>query len=331
MRSTRASAATASSSRGTCDASRARTSSARRPSTWCCDRSDAAPQPAVADADDRRALRDRGARASTTTCASPTRRWRGRWRDAVADALERCSRRGAGRRGLRRVTVRLRLRETRRHRGGPVSRIREIELFLVELPLVRPFRVSFGTSTGKECVLARVRTDDAEGWGECVADDGYPGFSGEWNEGVVDPAARCARAGAAARRRRHDRHGRGSPSLRARQPDGEGDPGRRGARRGAASLGTSLASTSGRTSASVACGVSIGIADTHRRAPRAGRRPSRAGLPADQAQDHAGHRRRAGGGDPRRPPRHPAVGRRQRGVLARRTSSCSARSTRSTS
>ena len=53
-----------------------------------------------------------------------------------------------------------------------MSRIREIELFLVELPLVRPFRVSFGTSTGKECVLARVRTDDAEGWGECVADDG---------------------------------------------------------------------------------------------------------------------------------------------------------------
>ena len=65
-----------------------------------------------------------------------------------------------------------------------MSRVREIELYLVELPLVRPFRTSFGTSTGKECVLARVRTDDAEGWGECVADDGYPGFSGEWNEGA---------------------------------------------------------------------------------------------------------------------------------------------------
>jgi len=65
-----------------------------------------------------------------------------------------------------------------------VTRIRAIDLYLIELPLVRPFRVSFGTSTGKECVLARVRTDDAEGWGECVADDGFPGFSGEWNEGV---------------------------------------------------------------------------------------------------------------------------------------------------
>ena len=65
-----------------------------------------------------------------------------------------------------------------------MSTIHEIELFLVEMPLVRPFRVSFGISTGKQCVLARVRTDDAEGWGECVADDGYPGFSGEWNEGV---------------------------------------------------------------------------------------------------------------------------------------------------
>src|SRR3954451_15796817 len=66
-----------------------------------------------------------------------------------------------------------------------MTRVESIELFLIELPLVRPFRVSFGTSTAKECVLARVRLDDgADGWGECVADDGFPGFSGEWNEGA---------------------------------------------------------------------------------------------------------------------------------------------------
>jgi O-succinylbenzoate synthase len=65
-----------------------------------------------------------------------------------------------------------------------VSRVESIELSLIEMPLVRPFRVSFGTSTGKQCVLARVRLGGVDGWGECVADDGFPGFSGEWNEGA---------------------------------------------------------------------------------------------------------------------------------------------------
>jgi O-succinylbenzoate synthase len=37
--------------------------------------------------------------------------------------------------------------------------------------------------THKECVLARVETDDAVGWGECVAGP-EPDFSEEWNEGV---------------------------------------------------------------------------------------------------------------------------------------------------
>jgi o-succinylbenzoate synthase len=62
-------------------------------------------------------------------------------------------------------------------------KVRRVELRLVGLPLVRPFRTSFGTSTEKVCVLARVETDDAEGWGECVADI-EPGFSEEFNEGA---------------------------------------------------------------------------------------------------------------------------------------------------
>ena len=61
-----------------------------------------------------------------------------------------------------------------------MSRVMEIELIHVGLPLKHPFRTSFGVSTAKECILARLRTDAAEGWGECVADDGHPGFSGEW-------------------------------------------------------------------------------------------------------------------------------------------------------
>ena len=62
-------------------------------------------------------------------------------------------------------------------------KVRRIELRMVGLPLVRPFRTSFGTSTEKVCVLVRVDTDDAEGWGECVADI-EPGFSEEFNEGA---------------------------------------------------------------------------------------------------------------------------------------------------
>jgi O-succinylbenzoate synthase len=62
-------------------------------------------------------------------------------------------------------------------------RIREVELRLVGLPLLRPFRTSFGVSTEKVCILVRVRTDDALGWGECVADI-EPGFSEEFNEGA---------------------------------------------------------------------------------------------------------------------------------------------------
>ena len=64
-----------------------------------------------------------------------------------------------------------------------MSRVRTVELMMVELPLVRPFRTSFGEMSDKRCVLVRVETDDAEGWGECVADR-QPDFSGEFNEGA---------------------------------------------------------------------------------------------------------------------------------------------------
>jgi O-succinylbenzoate synthase len=64
-----------------------------------------------------------------------------------------------------------------------VTRVRAIELRLVGIPLVRPFRTSFGVETEKVCVLARVETDDAEGWGECVTGPD-PGFSEEFNEGA---------------------------------------------------------------------------------------------------------------------------------------------------
>jgi O-succinylbenzoate synthase len=64
-----------------------------------------------------------------------------------------------------------------------VTRVRSVELRLVGLPLVRPFRTSFGETTHKECVIARVETDEAVGWGECVASE-RPDFSEEWNAGA---------------------------------------------------------------------------------------------------------------------------------------------------
>jgi o-succinylbenzoate synthase len=47
--------------------------------------------------------------------------------------------------------------------------IEAVELRRVALPLVVPFRTSFGTQTVRDALLARVLTPSAEGWGECVA------------------------------------------------------------------------------------------------------------------------------------------------------------------
>ncbi|HVB26587.1 MAG TPA: o-succinylbenzoate synthase, partial [Mycobacteriales bacterium] len=44
-----------------------------------------------------------------------------------------------------------------------------VELHRLRLPLVAPFRTSFGTETERDVLLVRVATPDAEGWGECVA------------------------------------------------------------------------------------------------------------------------------------------------------------------
>jgi len=64
-----------------------------------------------------------------------------------------------------------------------VTRIRSVELRLIALPLVRPFRTSFGEDTTKDAILLRLETDDAEGWGECVAGP-EPGYSEEFNDEV---------------------------------------------------------------------------------------------------------------------------------------------------
>jgi O-succinylbenzoate synthase len=56
---------------------------------------------------------------------------------------------------------------------------------MVRLPLVTPFRTSFGTETHKDAVLVHVLGPDGEGWGECVALS-EPTYSAEYAAGAYD-------------------------------------------------------------------------------------------------------------------------------------------------
>ena len=64
-----------------------------------------------------------------------------------------------------------------------------VELRRVELPLVTPFRTSFGTQTVRRALLVRVEGDGAEGWGECVAME-EPAYSPEFLDGAADVTRR---------------------------------------------------------------------------------------------------------------------------------------------
>lgn len=64
-------------------------------------------------------------------------------------------------------------------------KIEGFELRRVAMPLVSPFRTSFGTQTARDILLVRAVTDAAEGWGECVTLPD-PVYSPEYTEGAVD-------------------------------------------------------------------------------------------------------------------------------------------------
>lgn len=64
-------------------------------------------------------------------------------------------------------------------------RLEGLELRRVAMPLVSPFRTSFGTQTAKDILLIRAVTADGEGWGECVTLPD-PVYSPEYTEGAVD-------------------------------------------------------------------------------------------------------------------------------------------------
>ena len=60
-----------------------------------------------------------------------------------------------------------------------------VELRRIQMPLVAPFRTSFGTETTRDILLLRVVTAEAEGWGECVA-LADPLYSPEYVQGAAD-------------------------------------------------------------------------------------------------------------------------------------------------
>ena len=141
-------------------------------------------------------------------------------------------------------------------------RVVGVELRLVAIPLVRPFRTSFGEERDKRALLVRVETaDGAVGWGECVASPD-PRYSEEF----IDEACLSLRHHLVPSLWRHD-------DLRAE------DLGRvlgwvRGHRMAKAALemavldaqlrqeGRSLGAYLGAERDRVPCGVSVGIPDS---------------------------------------------------------------------
>jgi o-succinylbenzoate synthase len=140
-----------------------------------------------------------------------------------------------------------------------VTRVRSIELRLVAIPLVRPFRTSLGESTEKVCILTRVETDEAFGWGECVSDV-EPNFSEEWNDGAwlmirdfLAPALFAAGEVEASRVASVLSFVRGHPMAKATLENAVLDAELR-------AQGRPLASYLGAVRDRVVCGVSVGIA-----------------------------------------------------------------------
>ncbi len=65
------------------------------------------------------------------------------------------------------------------------SRIDLVRLHRIDMPLVRPFRTSFGTQEARDVLLVEVVSDGVSGWAECVAME-WPGYSAEYVDGAVD-------------------------------------------------------------------------------------------------------------------------------------------------
>lgn len=134
-----------------------------------------------------------------------------------------------------------------------------VELRWVEMPLVSPFRTSFGTQTVRTVLLLRAVTSSAEGWGECVA-MADPVYSSEYVEGCADVLRRFLvpaltgpldAVSVAPRLSRFHGHRMAKGALEMAVLDAE-----------LRTRGVSFARELGATRDRVPCGVSVGIMDS---------------------------------------------------------------------
>jgi O-succinylbenzoate synthase len=66
-----------------------------------------------------------------------------------------------------------------------VTSIDLVRLHRIDMPLVRPFRTSFGTQHARDVLLVEIVSEGVSGWAECVAME-WPGYSHEYVDGAVD-------------------------------------------------------------------------------------------------------------------------------------------------
>jgi O-succinylbenzoate synthase len=140
-------------------------------------------------------------------------------------------------------------------------RVEAVELRRIAIPLVAPFRTSFGVEQQRDVLLVHVLSDAGEGWGECVAME-EPLYSSEYADG----AQRVIEEHLLPRLFAQD-HLDATDVARVLAPI-------RGHRMAKAavemawldaqlrSAGQSLATYLGATRTSVECGVSVGIMDS---------------------------------------------------------------------
>ena len=138
-------------------------------------------------------------------------------------------------------------------------KIEGFELRRIALPIVSPFRTSFGTQTERDILIVKAVTDGAEGWAECVTLP-QPVYSPEYTEGAVDvmkryfiPAVAGVRDanGVAQALHKFKGHPMAKAALEASLLDAE-----------LRAEGRSFARELGSVHERVPCGVSVGIMDS---------------------------------------------------------------------
>jgi O-succinylbenzoate synthase len=150
-------------------------------------------------------------------------------------------------------------------------KLQGVELRRITMPLVAPFRTSFGTEHERDILLLRAVADGAEGWGECVA-MAEPLYSSEYVDAAADVLRRFLLP-ALARRHESTRRPGGASGITATDVGHALAP-IKGHRMSKAALemavldaelrtlGRSFAGELGAVADRVPSGVSVGIHDT---------------------------------------------------------------------